>query len=401
MDQSAFALGSFALNVVFVESNGAIDPNQEDWTPQQLTRVREEVELAVAFWEQQTADYHPNARLDIAVNYINDGVPLETGYEPINRAGNLGAVSLWTNEVLNQVYHEGFAIGDPTTLNAVARLELDTNWAGTVFVVNDEIDVDNRFTNGSFAFAVIGGPHLVTTYGNNGWGIDRYHRVLAHEMGHLFFALDEYQESNMRNTAHSGYLNGVNGNAERNATGQIITPPQPHALMLDNTLDLSEFSKVQVGLVDTDGDSVPDILDSPPVLKDIATATDPDAGWFRFEATAEVTAIDNLNQYNFGFNNSGQPITINWLTGAEYRLDIGEWTALDAADGEFGDYVEGLALTLENLSRGEHLLEVRAWNSVDIPSEIATYRFFSNVPEPGAILLALTSLAAIAVYRRR
>jgi hypothetical protein len=286
-------------------------------------------------------------------------------------------------------------------LNEVGRYVHDTNWAGTLFVVNDEVDPDNRFTNSSFAFAVIGGPLIVTTYGNDGWGIERYHRVLAHEMGHLFFALDEYEESLARNTSHSGYLNGINGNAERNGSGQVVPAPQPNALMLDNTLMLSEFTKVQVGLVDTDGDSVPDILDSPPILKDVSTAMDPDAGWFRLDATTEVTAIPNLNTYNLTYNNSGSAMTINWITGAEYRLDSGAWTAIAALDGAFGDYVEPFELFLENIARGTHLLEVRSINSVDIPSEVLSFEIISNVPEPTSLALAAIGFAALVLRKRR
>jgi hypothetical protein len=33
---------------------------------------------------------------------------------------------------------------------------------------------------------------LVVTYDNDGWGIDRMDRVVAHETGHIFGATDEY-----------------------------------------------------------------------------------------------------------------------------------------------------------------------------------------------------------------
>ncbi len=137
MDQSGYALGSFALNVVFVESDGSIDPNQEDWTAEQLSQVHEQIDLAVNFWEQQTASFHPNAQLKITVDYANGGAPIHTGYEPINRAGNLSAISVWTSDVLSQVEYEGIPVSEPSTLNEVARYVHDTNWAGTVFVVND------------------------------------------------------------------------------------------------------------------------------------------------------------------------------------------------------------------------------------------------------------------------
>lgn len=400
-DQSAYALGTFSLNVVFIESNGAIDPNQEDWSAQQLDSVREQVDLAVDFWEGQTAGYHPNARLKFTVDYANGGVPLETRYEPITRPGTMSATKTWSSDALTGLLYEGQPVFDAETLNEIARLEHDTNWATTVFVINDEVDEDNRFTNGQFAFSGIGGPFVVMTYGNDGWGIDRFHRVLAHELGHTFFALDEYEESRARNTERSGYLDGVNGNAERNGNGQIVTPPQPHALMLDNTLEMSPFTKVQVGLVDTDGDSIPDILDSPPVLKNLLTESDSDAGWFRFRALAEVTAIPNLNTFNLSISSSGAPMTINWIDGAEYRLDLGDWIPFAAADGAFGGYLEGLDLLVDNIQRGEHLLHFRARNSVDLYSDVRTFAFTSNVPEPAGWVLAACGIVVIATLPLR
>jgi hypothetical protein len=400
-DQSAYALGTFSLNVVFIESNGAIDPNQEDWTSLQLDSVHEQINLAVGFWEAQTADYHPNARLKFTVNYANGGVPLETGYEPITRPGTMSGTKTWSSDALTRLLYDGQPVFDAETLNEIARFEHGTNWATTMFVVNDEVDVDNRFTNGQFAYSGIGGPFLVMTYGNDGWGIDRFHRVLAHELGHTFFALDEYEESRSRNTEHSGYLNGVNGNAERNGNGQIIPAPQPHALMLDNTLQMSPFTKVQVGHVDTDGDSIPDILDSAPVLKDLLTDGDSDAGWFRFRALAEVTAIPNLNTFNLTLTSSGAPMTINWIDGAEYRLDLGDWIPFAAADGAFGGYLEDLDVLVDRIPRGEHLLHFRARNSVDLYSEVRTFAFTSNVPEPAGWALAACGMVTIATLRPR
>ena len=400
-DLSAFALGTVALNVVLVESNGAIDPNQEDWSAEQLAEVQTQIGMAVDFWEGQTASYHPNARLRFHVDYVNGGVPLEIGYEPINRPGALSSVTAWAHEALSQVYYDGYPVESIETLNEVGRLVHDTNWAVTLLVVNDQVDEDNRFTNGQFAFAGVGGPYIVTTYGNDGWGIDRFHRVLAHELGHTFFALDEYEESGMRNTARSGYLDGVNGNAERNGAGQVIPAPQPNALMLDNTLELSPFTKVQVGHVDSDGDGIPDILDSPPVLKDTEVQSDADAGWFRFRALAEVTAIPNLNTYNLTLTNSGNPLTINWIDGAEYRVDLGDWMPFTAADGAFGDYTEGLDVLVGALGRGEHRLDFRAKNSVDLYSDVRSYLFTSNLPEPSSACLAAIAAAGWFFVRRK
>ena len=50
-DQSAFALGSHTLNVVFVESDGTIDVDTENWSAAQNGAVQSEVTQATEFWE--------------------------------------------------------------------------------------------------------------------------------------------------------------------------------------------------------------------------------------------------------------------------------------------------------------------------------------------------------------
>ncbi len=56
-------------------------------------------------------------------------------------------------------------------------------------------DADGRFSDGYFAYSWVGGPHLVMTYDNQAWGIDRMNQVLRHELLHSFFAFDEYSGS--------------------------------------------------------------------------------------------------------------------------------------------------------------------------------------------------------------
>ncbi len=382
VDQSAFALGSFALNVVFVESNGSIDPNQEDWTEAQLTTMHGKIEEAAVFWESMTSSYHPNAQLDITVNYVNGGVPLETGYEPITRAG-FSSNSLWVNQVMNTLgYVSANVTYNNRDFNNDQRDALDTHWAATVYVVNDEVDSDGRFSDNQFAFTYLGGPYIVTTYSNDGWGNDRYHRVLAHEMGHLFFAMDEYQASGKRNNARSGYLNGVNGNAELNSLGQPVTPPQPDALMLDTTLDPSEFTSVQIGHLDSDNDSIPDILDTVPYIVGSDVASDPDAGIFSFTGQGFVNPMENNNPNSS--TDSGADMTINTIDFAAYNLDGHGWIDFAAVDGAYGDYVESLSLELTGLAPGPHTIDLRITNSVGNYSEVESFELFVT-PEPGAL----------------
>jgi hypothetical protein len=108
-----------------------------------------------------------------------------------------------------------------------------------------------------------------------------------------------------------------------------------------------------------------------------------------------------LNTYNLTITNSGAPMTINWIDGAEYRLDVADWIPLTAADGAFGDYLEELDVLVDNIPRGEHVLHFRARNSVDLFSEVRTFAFTSNVPEPAGWALAACGIVALTTLQVR
>jgi hypothetical protein len=395
-DQSAYALGSFAMNIIFVESNGVVDTNQENWTPEQLTNMHVEIGQTAAYWESLTAAYHPNAQLDITVNYVNGGVPLETRYEPINRPG-VSSSPLWMNDVMDTLgYSNANSNTNTRDFNNAQRDLLGTHWAATVYVVNDAVDSNHKFTDNYFAFSIYGGPYVVTTYNNNGWGVDRYDRVLSHELGHVFFALDEYYSSGSRTTDRSGYLNGSNGNAERNGVGARVTPPQPDALMLNITLDPSEFTSVQVGHVDTDNDTIPDILDTIPNFFGSDAASDADAGIFSFSGSGSVRPKANLNPKVWA--ESGARMTINTIDGGSYNLDGLGWIDFPAADGAWGDYSESIELDLLGLDVGLHTIDLRITNSVGNHSAVDSYELFVT-PEPGT--LGIVCLGLLGCLRRR
>ncbi len=389
-DQSAYALGTFELNVIFVESDGSIDPNQEDWTSDQIVEIQGEIDQAVGFWEGLTDALTPNAQLDIRVNYVADAVPLTTGYEPINRSST--GDSVWINQVMGDLgYQSSSKFTNVRNFNQDRRIEAGTNWAATMFIVNDLVDEDNRFTNSFFAYSHIGGPFMMLTYANDGWRPDRFNQVLSHEMAHLFFGLDEYAAAGARTMQRSGYLNGFNGNAERDGNGRAIDPPMPDSLMINNTLDLSEFTLAQVGIVDSDGDSIPDILDTVPLLSGDMLQSDSASGTFVFDGTAVVSPLDNRNTKNSGFSNSGADMTINWILAAEFNHDDLGWQSFAALDGAYDDFGETLQLTLAGLRAGQHQIAIRAVNSVGNPSATLDLVFLSTiaVPEPSAGLLLL------------
>ncbi len=66
------------------------------------------------------------------------------------------------------------------------------------------------------------GPYTVTTWDNDGYGPANFDGVLAHEMGHVFGALDEYAPPTTgypsTGDLYSGYLWVKNRNAVQGGT---------------------------------------------------------------------------------------------------------------------------------------------------------------------------------------
>jgi hypothetical protein len=413
IDQSAYALGSFALNVIFVESTDldedVLGVTEENWTDAQITNMKSEIAQTTAYWEALTSSYHPSARLDITVNYTT----LETTYEPITMSGNSGS-PLWINQVMNSLgygnsYSNTLSNAKTTTrnFNNDQRDNLDTNWAATVYVVNDAADDNGKFSDDGFAFSYHGGPYVVTTYSNNGWENGRYGSVLAHELGHVFFAKDEYYASGAKNSQYAGYLHGINGNAERDASGVEVTdPPYPNALMLDvtgsdreSTYAPSPFTSVQVGHLDSDGDSIPDILDTIPILVGSSTASEAAAGIFSFSGQGTVNPLANQNTLNGTNSRSG--ITINTIDSAWYNLDGEGWTEIEPSGGDYSRYVEDIELELSGLTRGLHTIDLRITNSVGNHSEIGEFAL-QVTPEPGTLsVLCIGMLTCLRRNRKR
>jgi hypothetical protein len=397
LDQSSFALGTHTLNVIFVESNGTIDTDTETWTPQSLATMQAKISEATSWWDGLTAAYHPQARLRFNVNYINGGTPVETGFEPIANGASIS--KFW---IIQTMANLGYAGADylyqVRAFNRDQRIAQDTNWSTTLFVVNSINDEDGKFTGGEFAWTYTQPAPAcsVVTYDNGSWGVQNFHRVLAHELAHHYGALDEYYASGRTNVERRGYLNWINGNAQRDADGNYIDPPEgSHKLMLDTTLDPSSFTLGQVGQVDTDGDAIPDILDTFPLLAGSDSGSDPSQGIFQFSGTASVNAGENLGPLG-----SGQDITINWIDAAEYRLNGSDWAWLPAGDGVYGDYEEDVDLLLADLVSGLYTIDIRAINSVGNQSEIISFNFTSTVPEPATFLLLISGVPGLLLFRR-
>lgn len=373
-DLGEFLLGTVAVTPVFLESNGAIDAETETWSDLHRQEVQTKIEEGLQWWDTSLAALETVHTLDFTVDETFIDAPAETAYEPISRRSN--DFILYVREFLqSQGYNSGSLEVDARNFNHAQREKHDTNWSFTIFVVNSDQDLDDSFASGgsfSRAFAFAGGLFMVVPSG-------RPASTFAHEMGHIFWGLDEYLGGGSY-FSRRGYYNTQNLNAADNPDPGFVQ--QPSIMASGSLLDSAwenhvspESTFALVGWQDSDNDGIFDVLDVPHRLSgsgylDVASSS------YRFQGTANVQTMPNVN--SSGLQND---ITLNRISQIEYRFDGGNWQIAASPDS----YVAELDLSL-NVPGGVSEVEIRA---VDTNTGVVSNSFFgqldrlASTPVPG------------------
>lgn len=331
-----YAMGSVKVAVIFMESNGSIDSESEDWSSPRKSTVISEIQEALTWWEGLEAI----AGLTFSILDVGSK---NTSYEPITHPHTND--SLWIGEIMDSMgYTTGMFLEKVQSYNHWLRGQYLTDWAFTIFVADSLNDADGNFSDLWSGYAYWSYGCIIMTYDNGQWGIGRMNNVTAHETGHMFYATDEYQIPGQSN----GYLNALEGN-------------QPGHLMYDNTLVLSSGTRLQIGWRDTDNDGIMDILDTEPNTNLISYKPDPTVdNTPTYTGYAVVVPYPNNNP-----SGSGRDITLNTIDNVQYRIDVGPWINAIPTDGTFDEAVESFQFTTFNLPSGVHFIEARAVNSVN------------------------------------
>jgi len=338
-ETSEFLIGSVAVGVILPESNGTIDPSTENWTSIEESQVVSEIRAGLDWW----AAYNLSAGVSFSVE-VHYRVP--TSYEPISCP--VWDNWLWISEVMTYLGYPGTYYDYHTqVLDYIndLRNRLGTNWAFAIFVADSSNDYDGRFEDGGYAYASLGGPSFVMTYDNYRYGINNMDYVTAHEMGHTFYATDEYDDRR----EYSGYLNASDND------GAIC-------LMNQKVWKLCDATQEQIGWRDTDGDGILDIVDTVPDTTLNPYHPDPTSNsTLTYTGSVTVAAYPNRKPFWWG---ECKNITINTITNVEYRIDNGPWMNATPTDGAFDEAQENFTCTTPSLSGGVHRIEVRGTNSV-------------------------------------
>ena len=327
-DTGEFLLGTVGVTTVLFESNGTVDTETQNWTTQEIDEVLAKVTEGVGWWSDVLDTLDTVHTLDFVFDNTFATTPVSTPYEPIDRpstdfpfyaGGFLQEQGQGSAGTLEEAVY-GF--------NQDQREKLGTDWSFTIFIVDSSDDADGLFAPGgasSFnaAFAYAGGLFIVTPS-------MRPASTITHEMGHIFWARDEYPGPSTW-TDVRGYYDTQNWNAADNPTPGFV---QEISIMRGGT-PLSEAyasyvspdsTLAMVGWQDTDGDGIFDVADVPLEMNGIGFF-DSASATYRFVGEATAVALPNRNS-----SGNQSDITLNRISEVQYRIDNGAWEAAASPD---------------------------------------------------------------------
>jgi len=322
-DTAEFMLGRVAVVPVLFESNGAISTNTQNWTPQEIDAAIAKVRTGVQWWSDALDALGTVHELEFVIDESFARTPFPTPYEPIDLPSQ--DAPLYISPFIDaQGIKQATSLEDAVRqFNHAARLRLQTDWAFTIFMIDSSDDLDGQFPAGSdfrTAHAFPGGLYIVSPS-------TRPASTITHEMGHIFWARDEYPGGGSW-TDRRGYYNAQNVNAANNPTSGFV---QENSIMSSGALlaasyflyELPASTRAMIGWLDSDGDGIFDVADVPLELTGNGRY-DADRGVFTFDGNSRAVPLPNRNSWG-----TQSDITLNRVDRIEYRVDEGAWqTAL-------------------------------------------------------------------------
>jgi len=217
--------GTVAVALFFVESDGTIDRDSYSWNATDEQETFNRALSGLSFWSSEAAKYGVSLTFTL-FHYPSTDPVNRQGYEPVIHPQSQDY--LWIEKIMaNSGFLTGNRFDRVTAFNASLRLKAGTDSAYSVFVAYNPPPAPSSFADGYSAYAYLGGPYIQMLFINNGWGKEAFGICLRHEMGHIFWACDEYYQPGYGGCTSCGPCNpsgprptALNGNCEScNAAG--------------------------------------------------------------------------------------------------------------------------------------------------------------------------------------
>lgn len=383
-DTSEFAAGDVGVGILLPESNGTDGYNDENWTAGEVSMV---VATRVVAAMDLFAASVPHARLTFVyrTESFGPGVPgtVDCNYEA-RRYPNFDS-----NVLMDLLGKLGYQY--PASDTAFNRL---TNWVNDV---RSDFGTDWAFgciipdgsatgVVGDRASAYRGGPAL---WMMSLWGP----QVIHHETGHIFGALDEYHPDAAQSATNmAGYTREVDANTQyNNGVGFFGGAGEAEdALMISNVPTPSLWTRGMWGTFDLDRDGVAEPQDTNPAITSFPF---PSGGCpYTFTGTAQVSPL----RVEPGATTTAD-ISINKITGVEWRMNGFAWQEATPVDGAFDSPTEGFTFTTPALRYAGYQFEVRARDdSGNVTQRPARWDIACSAPS----FLNMAPVAAMAVTPR-
>lgn len=347
-DTSTFCAGTTAVGVWLLEAAGST----YDWTVAEENQTLAGVQSGLAWWVT-----HGGVMADLSfVMESHTGVPVSG--VPIEHPQS--DEQIWIGEALaNAGWAGANAFERCFAYNNSIRDAYQTNWCVSYFICDSDPAVNQGlFLGGGYAWSYYGGPWVwMSRYSSWAFNAANYYEAVPeHELGHTFYATDEYDGVQQ----WSGYMNW------NDSPGTLVT-----CLMNRNVESvMCTPSRRQVGWHDLDLDGIMAPLDVAPTAAldhyPWTPASPPAPTW---TGRAAVNTLDNLNPSGWPYS-PPHDITIAVIDAVECRIDGGPWSPAVPVDGAFDAYGEDYAWTSPPLPDGTYTVEARAHTSAGVWSTV-------------------------------
>ena len=356
---AAYAAGSVAVSIIFPQSTRKAAGHSESWktpdpdsaydqsdpaypylTPRQGYIVAE-VSKTLLWWQSQAPAAVHLTFVIPPVGKVGAPQQVAVAREPITIASTNDA--LWRHPIMAALHHKAASAADSPpperAYDIAVRKANGTDWAFTLYCVDSLNTSSGEFPDGAFAYVYdVFGPYAVTTWNNDDYTPRLYDGVLAHEIGHIFGALDEYAPPTRgypsTGNLYSGYLWVQNRNAvvggktndvcimrggEEGIDAYEGVPYEGQAVTYGG---ICPSTRGQIGWRDANGNGIADVVDTTPTVTLQPPTLD--------GVTATVAGVARENPCPPGHNAKGRAfakgISVLVPHDVRYSVDGGAWT---------------------------------------------------------------------------
>jgi hypothetical protein len=231
-------IGTVTVAVMFVESDGTIDPDTYTWSTSHEDETLSDISYGLRWWAARSLEHEASVSFNV-IAYRHTDARIQQGYEPVSRPYT--DAPLWVSAIMADFgYTSGDHLARVTAFDTWLRSDQGTDCAYTAFVCYNPSPAPSQYTDGHAAWAYLGGPYTSLLYRSFN---SPFNQVFTHETGHIFQACDEYYQAGYGGCSSCDVCShGVN-----NGNCEYCNPASVDCMMKNNTWTLCSYTPGHLG----------------------------------------------------------------------------------------------------------------------------------------------------------